>query len=229
MRALGSYKFSISYLAARTDATIPWLDRWAQESYELIQNDPEDKYSNKLPGHQIITYFRESVRSKFRYNNCNAAHGNVAMGPDNDIHACHELAIIEDKSDLVSSGSGNGEIDDSKRAGIAYKWSGGMKVSTCGNCAARYLCGGICFLIGAPNSACSFISCMIQAGLTELVRYNPREVMDLTARSEERFKQLLELMPGMSKEVNCQKWNRLVSGELPLGEATELANQFLKN
>ena len=226
---LGSQKFSISYWPARTDASIPWMHRWAQESYELIQNDPEEKYSNKLPGHQIITYFREGVKSKFRYYNCNAAHGSVAMGPDNDIHACHELAIIEDKSDIVSTGGGTPDIDDSKRAGIAYKWSAGMKPGTCGKCDARYLCGGICFLIGAPNSACSFISGMIESGLTGLVRYNPSEVMDLTARSEERFKQLLGLMPGMTKEVNCQKWNRLVSGELPLGEATELANQFLKS
>lgn len=227
--ALGSHKFSISYWPARTDKAIPWLDRWAQESYELIQDDSEERYANKLPGHQIITYFRETVKNKFRYYNCNAAHGSVAMGPDNDIHACHELAIIENKSDLVSTGGDSLGIDDSKRAAIAYKWADGMKVATCGECPARYLCGGICFLIGAPNSACSFISGMVQEGLTELVRYNPRDVMELTARSEERFRQLLDLMPGMTKEVNCQKWNRLVSGELHVGEAMELANQFLKN
>jgi hypothetical protein len=80
-----------------------------------------------------------------------------------------------------------------------------------------------------PNAACHFVADTIQLSLTEMVRYKPTEVMDLAARSEEKFNNLFSMREGLGKETRSTKWKRLVSGELPLAKAVELADRLLSD
>lgn len=226
--AIGSWNFSISYWPARAALPVPWLkDRWLQESYELVKGDSAGRYGDKLPCSHIASYF--GAPESFRFFNCNAAYGSVSIGPDNKLHGCHELAVVESELDLVSASGDAQEIDELKRSALVYKWSNLMNPRTCGGCTARLICGGVCFVMDAPNSACHFLTDYTALTLTKMVRYETAEIMSLASRSEERFERLFSQREGLDKEVNSAKWNRLVSGELPLAEAVELAGRLLKD
>ncbi len=226
--AIGSWDFSISYWPARAAQPAPWLkDRWIQESYELMKGDAAGRYGEKLPSSSIANYF--GAPDSFRFFNCNAAYGSVSIGPDNRLHGCHELAVVESEIDLVSACGDAQEIDELKRSALVYQWSNLMKTETCGGCAARYMCGGVCFVMDIPNSACHFLIDHLRLTLTKMVRYDSATLMNLASRSEERFERLFSQREGLDKEVNSAKWNLLVSGELPLAEAVELAGRLLKD
>lgn len=226
--AIESWEFGISYWPARGSGPVSWLNRWIQESYELVRDDSEGKYIGKLPGYSTANYFRRPPKEGFRLFNCNAAYGSVAIGPDNALHGCHELAVSESELDVVSAGDTQ-EIDETKRSALVYKWSKGMNYSTCGKCAARYVCGGICFVVDLPDAACRFVTDMLPLTLTTMIRYNSEQIMGLASNSEERFNKLFSKSDKLGKEVNSAKWKRLVSGELPRAEAVELAERLLPN
>ena len=227
--AIGSFHFTASFWPAHGASPVAWYENWIQESYELVRDDHAGKYRGKLPGFCIASYFRELVQKGFRFFNCNAAHGSIAVGPDGRLHGCHELAIIESELDDISSYDDAQEIDENKRLNLVYKWSNGMNNSICAGCLARYVCGGICFLLESPNAACLFLQGALQLVLTEMVRYSPQEAMDLASRSEVRFKYLYSMREELKKEVNSEKWKLLASGELPIAEAVELVGRFYAN
>jgi radical SAM protein with 4Fe4S-binding SPASM domain len=227
VQAIGSLQFSISYWPAHAAAPAPWLENWIQESYELVRDDYDGRYAGKLPGCQLGSYFLEMAEKGFRFCNCNAAYGSVAVSPEGKLHGCHELAIAESDRDNVSTSNEPQVIDEAKRLDLVYKWSNGMHDPCCTQCSARYVCGGVCFVLERPNAACLFLQHMLRLVLTEMVRYQPTETLALASRSEERLTQLLSLKEKLREEVNSEKWKQLAYGELPLAEAAELAERLL--
>ena len=227
--AIGSWKFGISYWPARAVEPPPWLGKWMEETYELVRRDDGSKYKGKLPGYHMVDYFGEMEKSTsfFKFFNCNAALGAVAIGPDNKLHGCHENAVVEGKDDIISTDHNGQVIDETKRTALVDKWLAGMTDRVCGDCPARYLCGGICFILKPPNSVCAFHADMMPLSLAMLLRYKPDEVMGMVSRSEECFNRVFSRREELAKEVNCKKWNRLLSGALPLAEAVELAGRLL--
>ena len=225
---IGSMRFTISYWPAIGTTVAPWLSNWFDESYELIRNDTDGKYQGKLPGYDLSSYFLEMLWKGFRFYNCSAGYNSVAVSPDGELHGCHELAM-ENGTDLVSSCNDSLEIDEIKRLNLTYKWSDNIRNPTCVRCSAKYVCGGMCFATEPPRSACFFLLDALPLVLTQMVKYSARETMDLASRSEDRFKYLFSRREELAKRVRCDKWTRLVSGELRLGEAVELASRFLKN
>jgi radical SAM protein with 4Fe4S-binding SPASM domain len=232
---LGSFRFNISYWPASGPVLAPWLASWLEESRDLLQEDTGDKYEGKLPGHHLTSFLVGTETTGFRFYNCNAALGSVAVSPDGRLHGCHELAQGNDaiphgaEADVISSSDDPLAIDGVKRLNLARTWSDNMSNSTCSGCCARYFCGGMCFAEDAPRAACTFLRDAIPLVLTQMARYSSRKAMRLASRSEERFKYLLSKNEELAKEVRCDKWTRLVSGELPLVEAMGLAGRFLKH
>ncbi len=227
--AVGGSHFTITYWVAH-DAMFPqWVERWIQESYDLLRDDDEEKYKDKLPCHHLDYYFRETVERGFRFSNCNAGYGSVAAGPDSRLHGCHELAVLESDLDAISSSLDPLELDENKRLQLVYQWCNGMNSLSCNECAARYICGGICFVLRPPSAACLFLQRMLELVLTGMVRYAPKEAMDLASRSEETFNYLFSMRQTLGEEVKTEKWKQLVYGELPLAAAVELAGRFLSD
>jgi radical SAM protein with 4Fe4S-binding SPASM domain len=218
--------FKISYWPAHATELPPWIDKWIEESYRLMEEDSSGFYKNKLISHHVSDYFEESRQKGFRFANCNAGYGSVAVGPDGSLHGCHELAIVEDTKDLVGH-LGIPQIEFAKRRNLVSQWANAINKDICAKCSARYVCGGVCFMLDLPVAACRYLQKTFALGLTEMVKYAPHKVMPIVARSEQVFDHFLSNKSEIKKEVESTKWKQLVSGELPLEKEVDLAEQFL--
>jgi radical SAM protein with 4Fe4S-binding SPASM domain len=223
---VGSYNFSISYWPVYGQTLPAWFDKWINESYQIIRTPDYTQCQNKLLGHSLMQYFFEMQNDGFRFFNCNAVYGSVALGPDGRLHGCHENAVVENELDVVSSKQDPLEINNSQRRELAYRWSNNMNKSACHNCTAKYICGGICFVTEQPSASCRFLRQLMPLILAEMIRYKSNETLNLMAKTEAAFEKLYAMKDELKQQVTGKKWKRLVSGELPLHEAVELAEKY---
>jgi radical SAM protein with 4Fe4S-binding SPASM domain len=223
---LDSYDFAIVYWPTYGDKIPEWVDSWLDESYHTLGGAESWKYRNKLLGDSFMDYLLEMQTEGFRFYNCNAAYGSVSIGPDGKLHGCHEDAVVESDSDIVSTDADPLEIDENKMLKLTYRWTNNMSNDDCANCQARYTCGGLCFLARPPDSACYLLRKMLPLILTEMTAFKPKETLGLISRTESTFGKLYAMREGLRDEVMNEKWTRLVSGELPLEEAVELATIY---
>jgi radical SAM protein with 4Fe4S-binding SPASM domain len=223
---VGSYDFGIGYWPVYGKALPKWFDQWIDESYQILKDCEDPKYTNKLLGDVLTGYFFEMQNEGFRFFNCNAAYGSVALGPDGRLHGCHENAIVESDLDVISSGDKPLEIDKNRMRNLAYSWSNNMTNKVCSVCHAKYFCGGMCFVTAQPAASCIFLRKLLPLILTEMIVYKPSETLKLISKTEKVFEKLYAMREELKQQVTSKKWKQLVSGELPLHEAVELAEKY---
>jgi uncharacterized protein len=228
---IGSYDFEISYWPAYGDALPEWFNLWVDESYQLIKSEESLRYRDKVLGHSLIGYFLEMQTEGFRFYNCNAAYGSVSIGPDGRLHCCHENAIVEDKSDVISSSEHPLEIDKNRMTQLAYIWTNNMTNGVCRGCQAKYFCGGVCFLRNRnnANAACVFLRKLLPLILTQITISKPNDTLKTISKTETVFNKLYNMKDELKQQVMSETWTQLVSGELPLQKAAELAMKYYGN
>jgi radical SAM protein with 4Fe4S-binding SPASM domain len=226
---IGSYDFGISYWPASGDELPEWFDLWVDESYQLIKSEESLKYRDKVLGYSLIDYFGEIQTEGFRFYNCNAAYGSVSIGPDGRLHGCHEKAIVEDKSDVISSSEDPLEIDKTRVTQLAYIWTNNMTNGECRVCQAKYFCGGVCFMRTDAKAVCIFLRKLLPLVLTQIIISKPNVALKIISKTETVFNKLYNMKDELKKQVMSETWIRLVSGELPLQRAAELALKYYGN
>lgn len=227
----GRIDFSIYYWVEHwpaRQARIPrWFKSWVSESVEMLIDDPL-KYGNKIVSEEILrVYLKHLEREGFRFSNCSAGYGSIAIGPDSLVHACHESGVVEDPSDVISSDADPSLVDDNKRMRRVYQWANNMSNEVCRNCGARFLCGGVCFLeADKPHATCEFIRETIPLAMAQYSATEPHELDHFVQLSRRRYTSLFSKREGLEEAVRDEEWQQLVSGELPLKTAAELAKRL---
>lgn len=225
--AVGRSDFSIFYWPVRGKKLSRWLSSWVSESKELLLKD-KLKYGNKIVSEEIFQIFLKEVKTRgFRPYNCTAAYDSISIGPDSRIHACHESGVLEKSEDVISRSDDQSLIDENRKLNWIYQQANNMYNRECRDCPAKFLCGGICFLESdKPQSTCKFIRELIPLAIEQYAEVEPAEFEKFISLSEKRFWELYSKKEELKKEVRDKEWMELVSGELPLEKAVELAKKL---
>ena len=220
---IGSYNFTIGYWPAEGDTKLSDIfDRWVEESYAIMKSDDARKYKHKLLGH-MDNIFGSDI---FRFYFCNAGRESVAVGPDGQLHECHRNAIKEANSDGVSSDDDPIAVDEAKLTALLFSWLDKMNNDICSSCAARYICGGLCYLDEINNAECSYITKLLPLALTEMNYYEHELVLKAMNKMQDTFRAFYSMRTQIERMVSNQEWDRLISGEMSVSEASILAQRY---
>lgn len=240
---VGSDDFSVSYWPATGKNLPEWIDEWIEESYDLLKDDVDNKFGDKLfLSNKYEPYAQERKSSLvgnsltkgifseqgFRYHFCNAGHGSIAVGPDGKLHICHSNAINSFPEDVVSSKRDPLLIDSDERLRQVYKWvSMGLSFPSCAECPMKYLCGGGCAIDEEPpNASCIYLNKTFPLILTELNAYDPAQLKDAADVMLKNFRGLYEVKDDIAESVGRREWQTFVNGKSSLDESLRLTKEY---
>ena len=240
---VGSSDFDVSYWPATGMKLPDWIDSWIEESYSLLLNDVENRFSNKLflsNKYEPYTQARgiklvgdsltRSIFSEqgFRYHFCNAGHGSVSVGPDGKLHICHSNAINSSTEDIISSNDDPLTINNDERLKQVYAWvSRGLSSPSCSNCPMKFICGGGCAIDDPPpNASCIYLNKTFPLILSEIIAYEPDQIKKVAENSLKTFSKLYDIRDELSESVNGEDWQALINGRMNLDNSLRLVNEY---
>lgn len=222
---VGHSNFSVTYWTnyAEGEQLVDWYPSWIAESHQLLSDDSK-RYLNKVVGHSLSIAVGEMKDNVFHYFNCDAAMTGVQYGFDKRIHACHENAVNEVQSDIISTVENPLRIDNTKKMRIAYLWSNNKNNDYCKGCVARYVCGG-CFIRAPPYSVCSFHRETLPLAMACFFVENPQGGSELVEKSQKRLESIVRRRKEYESELAKEELVGFIDGTISVERACSIASE----